>query len=171
MSTKRGNLYLYLTLVCFVGIIAVFIVDGYLGVYDTVYVTAGEREQKIEPDYWLRGNYPWETSVDEGGKVSFRYELVNRQFSQYSANIEVTVWFEQTKLKDLISRQVVVDAFGKEELEWLVDTSELRPSGLSPGRSYPFSVVIKRGEIERRIIVYVSAMVVPPPPVKVVPGA
>jgi hypothetical protein len=40
---------LYLALACFAGLIAIFIADGYLGIYDTAYVTAGEYEQEIEP--------------------------------------------------------------------------------------------------------------------------
>ena len=42
----RRHLFLYLALGCFAGLIAIFIVDGYVGIYDTVYVTAGEYEQK-----------------------------------------------------------------------------------------------------------------------------
>ncbi|GAI56646.1 unnamed protein product, partial [marine sediment metagenome] len=43
----RKNLFLYLTLACFFGLIAIFIVDGYLGIYDTIYVTAGEQEERV----------------------------------------------------------------------------------------------------------------------------
>jgi len=47
----RRYLFLYLTLACFFGLVAIFIVDGYIGIYDTLYITAGEREQTIEADF------------------------------------------------------------------------------------------------------------------------
>jgi hypothetical protein len=92
MATKRRNLFLYLTLACFIGLIAIFIVDGYMGIYDTIYVTTGEREQKIEPDFWLRQEWAWSTGVNWDEKVFFGYEVDNRQFSAYSADIEASVW-------------------------------------------------------------------------------
>ena len=48
MATKRRNLFLYLTIACFFGLIAIFIVDGYMGIYDILYVTTGEYEEKID---------------------------------------------------------------------------------------------------------------------------
>ncbi len=75
MATKRKNLYLYLTLACFIGLIAIFIVDGYMGIYDNLFVTTGEREEEIGRD-----SRPWQESVrvDWGGKAFFRYEVDNR---------------------------------------------------------------------------------------------
>ena len=64
MAAKRRNLFLYLTLVCFFGLIAIFIIDGYMGIYDTVYITAGEREQKIESDVWRQGDKYWSAGVN-----------------------------------------------------------------------------------------------------------
>jgi len=174
MSTKRRKLFLYLAIACFVGIVAIFVFDGYIGVYDTVYVTAGELEQKIEPEYWLREDGVWSTGTNWGEKVFFRYEVDNRQFSTYSADIEVSVWHSQEKLRDLISQQILVAAFDKGSIEWVMDTTELLPSGIPPippEQSYPYTctVIIKRGEIERKIIVYINPLAYPakpvPPPV------
>jgi len=53
----RRNLFLYLALTCFLALIVIFFVDGYMGIYDTTYITVGEQEQIIEPDYWLQ-QYP-----------------------------------------------------------------------------------------------------------------
>ena len=66
MATKRKSLFLYLTLACFLGLIAIFVVDGYMGVYDTFYLTTGEYEQKIGPGSWLKQD---------------RYVISNRYFS------------------------------------------------------------------------------------------
>jgi len=167
----RRNLFLYLTLACFFGLIAIFIVDGYMGIYDTIYMTAGEREQKIEPDSWLqqekfgaRG-----IGVNWGEKVFFRYEVDNRQFSSYTADIEVSVWHSQEKVRDLLSQPISIAAFVKGQLEWEIDAAELLPSDISPEQSYEFTVIIKRGEIERKIIVYIIPSAYPPKPVPAPP--
>ncbi len=169
MAAKRGNLFLYLTLACFLGLIAIFIVDGYLGIYDTVYVTGGEYEQKIEADFWLQQERFWSTGVNQGEKVFFRYEVDNRQFSSYTADIEASVWHSQEKVRDLISQQIVIAAFDKGQLEWVIDTAELLPNGIPPEQRYEFTVIIKRGEIERKIIVYINYPAYPPKPVPVPP--
>jgi hypothetical protein len=167
MAAKPRNLYLYLTLACFLGLIAIFIFDGYIGIYDTVYVTAGEREERVEADFWLRQDRYWSVGVNRGEKVSFRYEVDNRQFSSYAAGVEASVWRSQEKVSDLISQPVEVGAFNKAELEWVVDTEELLPANIPPEQPYEFSVVIKREDKERRIIVYVDPA---PFPVKPAPA-
>ena len=83
------------------------IVDGYLGIYDTVYVTAGEYEEKIEPDRWLRQERMWATGVSWGEKVFFRYEVNNRKFSTYSTTIQVSVWKENEKVMDSLAEVAV----------------------------------------------------------------
>lgn len=167
MVTKRRNLFLYLSLACFFGLVTIFIVDGYLGVYDTVYVTSGEYEQVIEPDFWMRQDRPWSTGVNWGEKVFFRYEVDNRQFSRYTADTEISVWHGQEKVLDLISQQMSVTAFGKAELEWIIDTTQLLSA--LPEQSYQYSVIIRRGEIERQIIVNVNPFAYPPKPVPAPP--
>ncbi len=157
----RRNLFLYLTLACFVGLIAIFIVDGYLGVYDTIYVTAGEREQPIKPDFWLRGDYPWSTGVNWNEKTFFRYEVDNRQFSSYTADIEVSVWRMQEKVLDVVSQPIVVAPFDKGQIEWVLDTAELKPGDIPPEQPYEFSVIINRGGTERRVILYINPQIYP----------
>jgi len=175
MATKRRNLFLYLTLACFFGLIAIFVVDGYLGVYDTVYITTGEQSWKVEADVWQR---QWPTYAPaqiyeepmpaEGGKgvyympanreekVSFRYEVDNRLFSTYKADIEVSVWHSQEKVRDLISQPMSISAFDKGESAWVIDNTEILPKDIPPEQSYQYTVIIKRGEIERRIVVSIN---------------
>ena len=160
----RKQLFLYLTLACFFGLIAIFIVDGYLGIYDTIYVTVGEREEKIEPDFWLRQSpvKPVEVknayylSANWEEKIFFRYEVDNRQFSSYTTDIKVTVWHSQEKIYDLVSQHIQTGVFDKEQLDWVLDTAEFLPSDIPPEQSYEFTVIIKRGQVERNIIVYVN---------------
>ncbi|MFC1902555.1 hypothetical protein ACFLX4_00595 [Chloroflexota bacterium] len=158
------NLYLYLTLACFVALIAIFIVDGYMGIYDTLYVTAGEREEKIDADFWLQRDYPWTTSVNPEEKVFFRYQVDNHQFSKYQTTVEVSVWRSQEKVLDAVSQPIVVAPFGRGEVEWTIDTAEIRPSEIPAEQSYEFSVVISRGGTERRVIMYINPSPYPPKP-------
>ena len=100
------------------------------------------------------------------GKVFFRYEVDNRQFSTYSTDIKVSVWHGQEKVRDLVSQPMLIAAFDKGQLEWGVDTGELVPESIPLERVYEFTVIVKRGEIERRVIVHVNPLAYP---MKVVP--
>jgi hypothetical protein len=157
----RKKLFLYLTLACFFGLIAIFIVDGYMGIYDTIYITAGEREEKVEPDSWLKQDRFWSVGVNWEEKIFFDYEVDNRRFSSYSAEIEVSVWHSQEKVADLVSRHMQIGAFDKGQLEWVLDTAELKPDDILPEQSYEFTVIIKRGQVERNIIVYINPRTYP----------
>ncbi|MFC1915415.1 hypothetical protein ACFLW4_01810 [Chloroflexota bacterium] len=168
MVTRRKNLFLYLTLVCFFALVAIFIVDGYMGIYDTLLITAGEREQQIEPDVWLKQDRFWSAGVNRGEKAFFRYEVDNRQFSSYTADVEVSVWHSQEKVRDLISLPISIGGFDKGQLEWVIDTAEFVPSDAPTEQRYEYTVIIKRGEIERKIIVDINY---PTYPLKPVPPA
>ena len=159
MATIRKNLYLYLSLACFLGIIAIFIVDGYLGIYDTIYITAGEREEKIEPDFWLQRDIPYYSfGVNEGEKIFLSYEISNRLFSSYAADIEASVWHSQEKIYELPSQHLQIDAFDKGLVDWIVDSNEFLSDDISSEQVYEFTVTIKRGQLERSIIVYLSKL-------------
>ena len=159
MAARPRNLFLYLALACFLGLVVIFVVDGYMGVYDTIYITAGGQEQKIEADFWSQEYNVWSMGAIYGETVSFRYEVDNRRFSTYSADIEVSVWHSQQKVRDLKSQPMSIAAFDKEELEWVVDNTELLPTDILPEQSYQYTVIIKRGEIERRIVVSINPLV------------
>ena len=156
MATKgKRNFYLYLAIVCFVGIIAVFVIDGYLGVYDTFYVTAGEHEQEIAPDYWLHSErngyyYPYQVGAEWGQTVRFRYEIDNRCLSSYSTYIHASLWKENRKLFDLFSEERTIEAFHKTTVEWDLDSEEFQSRGFSVGE---YTLKVELQGIERSIIV------------------
>ena len=160
MATKRKNLFLYLAIACFVALIAIFIVDGYMGIYDTVYVTVGEREQVIEPDYWLQ-RYPppgeakmaYYVPAEWGQKVFFRYEIDNRRFSTYSTLIQASVWQENEKVLDLFSEEESIGPFDKAMVEWTLSTRDLEKAGFGVNERTQYTVKISHGEVERRIVV------------------
>jgi hypothetical protein len=158
---QRRNLYLFLTIACFLAIIAIFVFDGYMGVYDTVRVTTGqEGEQVMEPDSWLDEGYEYRHYVwtEEGQDISFHYELENRRFNTYSADVEVAIWFGETKHSDLVSQAVAIGGFDTEEFSWTIDTIALRPADIPENQDYEFSVIITRDGVERRIIVHIQSL-------------
>jgi len=156
VARKPRNLYLYLTLICFLGLIAIFVVDGYMGVYDTIYITTGEREQTVEADTWLRQDWLWSTGVDRDEKAFFRYEIDNRRFSSYTSDIEVSVWRMQEKLQTITSQPITIGSFAKEQVEWVVDSADILPADIPPEQNYEYTVVIKRAEVERRLIISIN---------------
>ena len=166
MAAKRGkNLYLYLALACFVGIVAIFVVDGYLGVYDTLYVTAQEREQEIEPDYWQRPRATEEgygVAAEWGEPVCFRYEIDNRTFSTYLADVEASLWKSGEEVVELLDENISVASFGEATVVWTVRAEELEGAGFRVGE---YSVLIRHGEVERKIVLsyYYPEEVAPPP--------
>jgi len=159
MTVKHRDLYLYLALVCFLGIILIFIFDGYMGVYDNLTVRAGEDEQKIEDQNWER-DY-WSTAVEWGEKAYFYYEVDNRRFSSYKADVEVSLWHSQEKVSDILVQTVSIDSFDKEQVEWVVDTAELLPDDVSPEQGYEYTMYLKRDGIERKFVVHVRSSKMP----------
>jgi len=170
MKRKHRNLYLYLTLACFVGIILIFIFDGFMGVYDSLEITSGEFPQTIEPDRWPEDEkYPYYSTVNvqQGGSITFTYEVQNRTFSAYSAELEVTAWHEQQQLAVLLSQAVKVGSFNEGQMDWTLDTAEFVPAELPENQRYDLSVRITRGDIERNIVVYIRGSSYPPPDIVV----
>ena len=165
---KGKALYLYLALVCFVGIIAIFVIDGYLGIYDTVYITYQERERKIEPGYWQdswveeRG---YGIGAEWGDSIHFRYEIDNRTFSTYSAIAEASVWKSGEKIIELSDENISVTAFDKVGVGWVLPPEELEEAGFGIDE---YTVEIKHGEVKRKVIVSFhsqgDSVKRPPPP-------
>lgn len=149
MKGKR-NLYLILAITFFIGIIATFLVDGYIGIYDTFYITTGEHEQKVDPGYWLshKNGYNYFPKWDQ--MVHFRYQIDNRRFSSYSTSIVASVWKENEKIFDLFSEDRSIKPFDKVLVNWTLDAEELQSMGFSAGA---YTVKIERKEIERKIFV------------------
>jgi len=150
MATKRRKLlFLYLAIACFIGIVAIFIVDGYVGIYDTVYVTSGEYPQEISPDFWQRrvGDYayPYHIGAEWGESVQFRYEIDNRRSSTYAATVEASVWKSSEKIIDLFNQDISISGFDKATMNWILPAEELEKAGLGVGQ---YTVRIKRGEEE-----------------------
>ena len=173
MVVKHKTLYFYFTLACFLGIILIFIFDGYMGVHDTLFVTAREFTQKIEADQWsqqAKFEYIPSANIEWGGKVAFRYEVENHQFSNYMTDIALTVWHSQEKVAALVTQPMSVASFNKGQLEWVVDTAALLPKNASPEQGYQYTVIVKMGETERKVVVDISPTVYVPAPAMPAPS-
>ena len=159
MKGKKGKgLYLYIAMVCLVGIIAIFIVDGYLGIYDTLNITVQESEREIGPDYWQdtwAGDRGYHIRGEWGEPIFFRYEIDNRGFSAYAPNIEVTIWKSSELIAELLNENIDVGAFDKISRDWTLSPEILVEAGYEP-KGYDtdqYSIKIKHGNVERKIIV------------------
>ena len=148
----RGNLYLYLTLTCFFAIVAIFVIDGYLGVYDTLYITVQERVQEIEPDYWQQHRAEesgYRIGIEWGESVHFRYEIDNRTFSAYPANVKASVWKSDEEIIQLLDENVSVAPFEGVTVDWVLQPETLEEAGFEAGE---YTVKIKHGDVERKIV-------------------
>jgi len=172
-TARARNLSIILAGACFIGFTALLIVNGLLGIRDTLYITThgyvtqttiGEREDIVPPDFWFRGQgIYWQTMVFPEKKISFRYELDNRQFSQYLADVEVSLWTAdemsrvQQRVFNVFSQPITVHPFARLQMEWLLDTAGLE-LGEAPPQEQPYptkyAIVIKHGEIERKVFLF-----------------
>ena len=159
MSKKHRNIYLYLTLACFIGIILVFVFDGYLGLYDSLTVTGTDYPQEITPEQWSQqdrfGGGP--VFIEANGEMSFSYKVDNRRFLPYRADVDVSLWYNQSKLADLASETISLGAFGGGQVDWMLDVAGYVPENLPANTTLSFTILITRGEIERSVIFYYNS--------------
>jgi hypothetical protein len=159
---KHKSLYLYLALACFLGIVLIFVFDGYMGTYDRLEIITGEYTQTIEPEDWPEEVGFRYIGVESDDIINFTYELDNRSFSGYSSGFEVSLWREGEKIKDILTESISIGAFDDWSIDWMLDTGEILPPGTSPQQNLQFTVLIKRGDIERNVVVSVHKIVVIP---------
>ena len=146
----RKHLFLYLSIICFLGLLAIFVFDGYIGVYDTLEITADEYSQIIEPDQWQKRYNP-SAGTDWGGKIFFAYNIENRRFYSYLTPIKATLWQENERLLDLLAEDKSAGPFSKVSSAWTLDSKVLESMGLSSGQ---YTLKIERGDVERNIVVH-----------------
>jgi len=168
MDMKHKNLYLFLTLACFVGIILIFIFDGYMGLYDTLVMDNGQYKQRVEAEQWQTEEYGNLASmyVERGSWIDFAYTVENHRFSAYTADVVVSLWYGQRKVADLVTSRISPGSFGKGELKWTLETTDLVPADYPAEQSYNLSMFIKRGEVERKVSIFINPS---PYPIKSIP--
>jgi hypothetical protein len=136
--------------------LAIFVVDGYLGVYDTAYITFGEREQTIEAyswqEQWVK-EQGYSIGTSWGEAISFKYKIDNRTFSTYEADVEASVWKSGVKIIQLFDERVSVAPFKAVTVDWTLRPEDLGEVGLEAGQTREYTVRIVLGGIERKIVV------------------
>jgi hypothetical protein len=173
MAAKRKNLFLYLALACFLGIILIFIFDGYIGVYDRLVMDTGQYLQTIESDQWAQTDRfagVFSVSIERGGRVDFTYTVENHRFSEYRADIGITLWQNKAQIGDIgfiPDEPLIIPAFGKKELAWSINAAGIIPAGYPVEQNYIVNVKINRGDIVREVSVYIQAS---PTIIKTVPA-
>lgn len=171
MKTKRPKrLFLYLAIGCFAGLVAIFIVDGYLGIYDTFHISVGEYPRHtIAADYWLRqdsGDYIARPGTSEGDKfayccvsanwdqqITFEYVIENHHTSSHATEVRASVWQENSKITDLLIQDVSIPPLDEVTTEWTLSSADLGITEPVAGRTYDYTVRVSRGDVERRIII------------------
>lgn len=174
---KNKYIYLFLALICFVGIILIFVFDGYMGVYDSVVLDNGQFRQTITADQWQQQEkfgYYTSLSIDRSGSADITYTVENHRFSAYNADVSVSLYYGVDKLADLAAGRVSAGAFGKGDFTWVLDPSRFTPADYPTDQGYNVTMVISRGDLERRIQVYINpgpqipkpVITIPPPPTR-----
>ncbi len=157
IPAKHKNIFLFLAIACFAGIILIFVFDGYMGLYDTLTMTSGERSQIISPEQWENIDsyvFPASLYADNAGVLSLIYEIDNRRFSSYKADIGVSIWKNQEKVSDIINAPVDVNIFSKQAIEWKIDTRALVTDNITI--DHQFTLEIDRGDTLRKVFLHVS---------------
>jgi len=175
MTGKNKYIYLLLTIACFVGIILIFVFDGYMGIYDTLLIDNGQFPQTIGSEQWRQQDefgYPPSVSMERERSVNLTYTVENHHFSAYNVNVSMSLWDGATKVADLTSGDITAPAFGKASITAVVNISQYIPAGYPAEQSYNLALVINRGGVERKVQVYInpgipkSGIIIPPPPAR-----
>jgi hypothetical protein len=158
MAVKHKNLYLYLTLACFIGIILIFVFDGYVGVYDTLVIDNGQFQQTVEADQWDMGRYGGliSTNMDRNGQIEFTYTVDNHRFSAYESDLQISLYFQQEKVDDILNTTIEAAAFKDSETKWTLDAAKIVPADYPAEQAYNAYILVKRRETERRVNIYIN---------------
>lgn len=152
---RSGYVYLSIALACFLAILCIFIVDGYLGVYDTLYITYGEYEQKVEfesQQYIEAGGTYFGGEIVAGASALYRYQIDNRTFHPCESQMTVSVWKSGNKLADLVDRQIKLARFDSTVVEWTISSDKLNGIDTATEGYTNYTMKINFGGKERRVI-------------------
>ena len=132
-------------------------------------VTCGTRlfrQWSIEDNQIMNQDHPITAIIFDLGRV-----LVEIDYSHCALpEIEAFDQDVQNHIHEIVADDLIT-AFDKEQLEWILDTAELLPEGIPPEQHYEYTVIIQRGEIERKIILYINRLTYPSEyPIKPVPA-
>jgi len=168
MVKKPKRLFLYLAIASFCGLVAIFITDGYMGVYDTITVTVGEYDEEIRASEWEDEDTYWIYDDTATAKIYFSYKIDNNQLDEYATNIQASVWQENKKITDLFSQDVSIAQLEHVTVEWTLAKEDIGYTDPAPNTRVNYTVRINRDDVEREIIVsfYNPEGIIIPKPVR-----
>jgi hypothetical protein len=157
MATKHKNIYLWLGLICFLGIILIFVFDGFMGVYDSLLMNNLQYQETVTADQWAQREKFGSISinVEQAGKIEFTYTIENHWFSKYTSLVDVSMWYSDTKLKEIKTENVQIQPFGKGEVKWTLDAASLLPDNYPSNQNYNISLIISDGDIQRKVQIFI----------------
>jgi hypothetical protein len=135
-----------------------------MGVYDRLTMDNGQYLQKIEADQWSqeRDDYRDSIRVERGNRVECTYTVENHRFSAYSADVEVFFLHNDEAISEPLAGVLEAKAFGEAEMKWVLDADAFVPADYPSEQNYNIKVLIKRGEVQREVIVNISGLPVKP---------
>ena len=153
---KSRTVYLYLAILCFIGILLIFVFDGYMGRIRTLEIENG-RYTQIYDEQWME-NRPelWVPSFssEPGDTITFTYTVENKLFSSYKEDFRA---YMEKYPETLYAEDVIkAGAFGSDSVTWVINTDEILPPSYSPDTQYTFNLIMQDGdeEIELTITIY-----------------
>jgi hypothetical protein len=163
---KKNSLYLYLALVCFVGIILIFVFDGYVGVYDSLKMDNGRFTQTVAYGQWAEDDYDYVrmSSMERGERMECTYTVENHRFSTYEADVTISFLHNDEEIAPPIAPAFIAAPFDEDEFTWIMEGDAFVPADYPDEQSYSVTVVISRGEVRREVNISISGL-----PAKIVP--
>jgi len=162
MTKQPGRMvYLYLALACFLGIVLIFLFDGYLGIYDSLTASNPSYQQEVPVEQWQnpdRYGGPYGMSIDENGYLDFTYKVANRRFTGYSAEVVVTLTDLNGVKTELLRQTLTAGAFQTGEITWTVQGTDLLPAGTAQTVNPMVNLEIQRGDVARVISLYINRL-------------
>ena len=152
---RRINLWLLLAVVCFLGIIAVFFIDGYMGLYYRVRVETPVNTFEIPPEFWEESGKAipsyYFSDVSRNDLIRFQLVVENRRFTDSQIDLDISLWEGGREIQKLLTRSDNIAAFEPSQpYEWEIDTSQLDVLDEVSGTSY--IIKINGNGVERRLI-------------------
>ncbi len=153
------NLYLYLALACFLGIVLIFFFDGYLGVYDSLKADNGSYTQEVPTEQWQnpdRYGGPFSMTIDENGYLDFSYSVDNRRFVRTDGEVTVTLTDSAGATRELLQEGFDIGAFSHRDATWTLKGTDVVPAGAAPTTAFNVHLTIQFDSVTREIVIYVN---------------
>lgn len=159
MNGKGKTLYLILAIICFIGIILIFVLDGYLGLYESIEADNGQYVQTVYPDDWEDDDdyrYLAGFSVEEGQQLVFTYQAENRRFSAFEEDVSVSLKDSRGTMMNLVDTRMQAGSFDTGEITWSIDPASLVPEDIPEDRQVTVNLIMTVGDRTHTMSVYIN---------------